>query len=51
MSSLYGSLIKQEADYTSTCDQKLPECEKLALVYILYNKSILIICFIHFFSY
>lgn len=28
--SLYGSLIKQEADYTSTCDEKLPECEKLA---------------------
>lgn len=29
--SLYGSLIKQEADYTTTCDEKLPECEKLAL--------------------
>lgn len=32
MSSLYGSLIKQEADYTTTCDEKIPECEKLALV-------------------
>lgn len=29
--SLYGSLIKQEADYTTTCDEKIPECEKLAL--------------------
>lgn len=29
--SLYGTLIKQEADYTTTCDQKIPECEKLAL--------------------
>lgn len=30
--SLYGSLIKQEADYTSVCDQKIPECEKLVQV-------------------
>lgn len=27
--SLYGSLIKQEADYTTVVDEKLPECEKL----------------------
>ena len=32
MSSLYGTMIKQEADYTTTCDEKIPECEKLALV-------------------
>lgn len=31
MSSLYGTMIKQEADYTTTCDEKIPECEKLAL--------------------
>ncbi len=31
--SLYGTLIKQEADYTSVCDEKIPECEKLALVF------------------
>lgn len=27
--SLYGTLIKQEADYTALVDEKLPECEKL----------------------
>ena len=32
--SLYGSLIKQEADYTKTCDERIPECEKLAMVII-----------------
>ena len=30
--SLYGSLIKQEADYTTVVDEKLPECEKLVQV-------------------
>ena len=30
--SLYGSLIKQEADYTTAVDEKLPECEKLVQV-------------------
>lgn len=38
--SLYGSLIKQEADYTTTCDEKLPECEKLALVNIHFNFNL-----------
>jgi 26S proteasome regulatory subunit N5 len=27
--SLYGTLVKQEADYTSLLDTKIPECEKL----------------------
>jgi hypothetical protein len=27
--SLYGTLIKQEADYTTLVDQKLAECERL----------------------
>ena len=27
--SLYGTLVKQEADYTSLLDEKIPECEKL----------------------
>jgi hypothetical protein len=39
MSSLYGSLIKQEADYTTTCDERIPECEKLALVKTTYSKQ------------
>lgn len=30
--SLYGQLIKQEADYTTLVDEKLVECEKLVQV-------------------
>ena len=30
--SLYGTLVKQEADYTSLLDEKIPECEKLVEV-------------------
>lgn len=25
-----GKIVKMEVDYTSTCDEKIPECEKLA---------------------
>lgn len=25
-----GRIVKMEVDYTSTCDEKIPECEKLA---------------------
>jgi len=25
-----GRIIKMEVDYSSTCDEKIPECEKLA---------------------
>ena len=35
--SLYGSLIKQEADYTTAVDEKLPECEKLVQVKKLFS--------------
>jgi hypothetical protein len=34
MSSLYGQLVKQEADYTKLCDEKIPEFEKLSQVNI-----------------
>lgn len=27
--SLYGQLVKQEADYTSLVDEKLSECAKI----------------------
>ncbi len=27
-----GRLQKMEVDYSSTCDEKIPECEKLAKV-------------------
>jgi hypothetical protein len=30
--SLYGTLVKQEADYTTLVDEKIPECEKLVEV-------------------
>ena len=30
--SLYGNILKPEADYSSIVDVKLPECEKLAKV-------------------
>jgi hypothetical protein len=30
--SLYGTLIKQEADYTALVDEKLAECEKIVEV-------------------
>ena len=30
--SLYGQLIKQEADYTALVDEKLPQCEKMVEV-------------------
>ena len=32
-----GKLVKMEVDYSSTVDEKVPECEKLAKV-ILYSK-------------
>jgi 26S proteasome regulatory subunit N5 len=25
-----GRIVKMEVDYASTCDEKIPECEKLA---------------------
>ncbi len=37
--SLYGSLIKQEADYTTVCDQKIPDCEKLVQVRFIHNQT------------
>lgn len=30
--SLYGQLVKQEADYSKLVDEKIPECEKLVQV-------------------
>lgn len=30
--SLYGQLIKQEADYTTLVDEKIAECDKLIQV-------------------
>ena len=30
--SLYGQIVKQEADYSKLVDEKIPECEKLAEV-------------------
>lgn len=44
--SLYGQLIKQEADYTTLVDEKLIECEKIVEVWIYYiyipqNKQII----------
>ena len=35
--SLYGQLIKQEADYTALVDEKLPECEKLVQVMLFFG--------------
>ena len=36
-----GKLQKMEVDYASTVDEKLPECEKLAKVYI---KDVNVFC-------
>lgn len=38
--SLYGQLIKQEADYTALVDEKVPECEKLVEVFQIKNLKL-----------
>ena len=47
--SLYGTLIKQEADYTTLLDEKIPECEQI--VQVIYLEIIILKVKLDYLSY
>ena len=36
VTDMKGNIVKMEMDYSETCDKKIPECEEMAKVCLLY---------------